>query len=109
MDTTKIQWSKFSPDRSEQYVIRVDTWEELVELKKNVEGVVPTEAFPNDIGKPQATPISQAQTPVPMCGIHGTPMTLKPAGVSKAGRAYPAFYSCGQKNADQTFCKFRPE
>jgi len=44
----------------------------------------------------------------PSCGIHGTPMTWK-TGVSKgSGKPY-AFWACSTKNADGTFCSFRPE
>ena len=45
----------------------------------------------------------------PICEVHQKPMTMHPAGVSKAtGKSYPAFWSCQEKNADGSFCKFRP-
>ena len=43
------------------------------------------------------------------CGIHGTPMQLIPAGVSKtSGKPYPAFYTCKELNADGSKCTYRP-
>lgn len=109
MSDTRFQWSKMSPDRSEQIVVRGDEYAQWIQDIKDAKTVLPDVAFPNDIGKPMATTPEQAQTEVPKCGVHGTPMTLKPAGVSKAGRPYPAFYSCGMKNADNTYCSYRPK
>jgi len=47
-------------------------------------------------------------TNIPLCGIHNIPMKLKPAGVSKAGKPYNAFWSCGIKNPDGTWCAYKP-
>lgn len=45
-----------------------------------------------------------------VCGVHGTPLTLIPAGVSKtSGRPYPSFYACQSLNADGSKCKWKPE
>lgn len=44
----------------------------------------------------------------PICSIHNKSMTLKPAGISKAGKSYPAFWSCGEKNPNGTYCAYRP-
>lgn len=41
------------------------------------------------------------------CPDHRTPWQLKPAGVSKAGKPYSAFYSCGGKT-DGQYCKRKP-
>jgi len=41
------------------------------------------------------------------CPDHRTPWQFKPAGVSKAGKAYNAFYACGGKT-DGQFCKRKP-
>ena len=41
------------------------------------------------------------------CPDHRTPWSFKPAGVSKAGKAYNAFYACGGKT-DGQFCKRKP-
>lgn len=52
---------------------------------------------------------AMADTSIPKCGVHGTPMKLIPAGVSKAtNRPYPAFYICESLNADNTKCTFKP-
>jgi hypothetical protein len=42
------------------------------------------------------------------CPQHRLAWTLKPAGVSKAGKAYAPFYTCSQKNADGSFCSSKP-
>jgi hypothetical protein len=41
------------------------------------------------------------------CPDHGIPWTLKPAGVSKAGKAYDAFWKCDGKT-DGEFCRNKP-
>lgn len=95
----KYQWSKFSTDKSEQYVVRTDSWEELVEGIGKVKGIAPTtQAFPDDEGY---SAHSEAQTQAPVCGIHGNPMTQRQG-------QYGMFWSCGKKNADGTWCKFKP-
>ena len=106
MSDKKYQWSKMSPDRSEQVVVRSDDVDEWYQLIEDARGVLPTVGFPNDSGA-TATPIEKTQEESPMCGIHKIPMTLKPAGVSKVGRPYPAFYSCGQRNPDGSYCNFK--
>ena len=42
------------------------------------------------------------------CGQHGMPWTLKPAGVSKAGKPYNAFFTCTGKNSDGSYCREKP-
>ena len=42
------------------------------------------------------------------CGQHGMPWALKPAGISKAGKAYNAFYTCTGKNNDGSYCREKP-
>ena len=42
------------------------------------------------------------------CPDHGQPWTLKPAGVSKAGREYDAFWKCDGKYDDGSYCKNKP-
>lgn len=45
----------------------------------------------------------------PICEVHNVAMTLKPAGVSKTtNKPYPAFWACGEKLQDGSFCRFRP-
>ena len=56
------------------------------------------------------TPDPIMDATAPTCGIHGVAMVWKPAGVSKkTGKAYPGFYSCPSRNADGSFCTFRPK
>lgn len=46
---------------------------------------------------------------IPICPVHNVPMTLKPAGVSKAtGRQYKAFWACGEKMEDGSYCRAKP-
>lgn len=45
---------------------------------------------------------------MPICPQHNAEMRWKEAGVSRDGRNYPAFWSCPQRNADLSFCKYRP-
>jgi len=40
------------------------------------------------------------------CSVHGVPWVLKPAGVSKNGSPYDAFYSCGVSGPP--WCKEKP-
>lgn len=42
------------------------------------------------------------------CQQHNIPFTLKPAGTTKAGKAYNAFWACSGKNPDGSFCKNKP-
>jgi hypothetical protein len=42
------------------------------------------------------------------CPTHGMPWTLKPAGVSKAGKSYNAFYTCTGRNTDNSYCSSKP-
>jgi hypothetical protein len=57
---------------------------------------------------------------VPLCGIHGTPMIWKEGtykdgvytfgpkkGQSRVGDTY-AFWSCSERNADGSYCKYKP-
>lgn len=60
----------------------------------------------------QSTEASQKSN-APICGVHGTPMHLV-TGVyktdtkwSKAGEKYE-FWSCSEKNADGSYCKYKP-
>lgn len=48
--------------------------------------------------------IQENHSSTPNCSKCGKQMILKPAGVSKAGRAYGAFWSCKGKRPDGTWC-----
>lgn len=58
---------------------------------------------------PQNAPQEATAPTATVCGIHGTPLTLIPAGVSKkTGKPYNSFYICNTKNADGSSCSFKP-
>ena len=86
--------------------VRCDDFDEFKVSVENMEKLIPKPGFPDDTG-PIATPKQAFQAPV--CEVHGIPMTLKPAGVSRAGKPYPAFWSCSQKNPDGTYCSYKPK
>ncbi len=87
--------------QGQMYHVRCDIWEEFLEAKKNMESVLPQpQAFPNDTG-PHAVSPAQVVSSVPMCGIHGTPMK------QRTGQ-YGTFWSCGKKNADNSWCQYKP-
>jgi len=55
------------------------------------------------VGIPAADPV------LSVCPNHGTPWSIKPAGVSKTtGKAYNAFYKCDGKNPDNSYCTKKP-
>jgi hypothetical protein len=54
------------------------------------------------VGIPASDPV------LSVCPNHGTPWTVKAAGVSKAGKPYQAFFKCDGKNADGTYCSKKP-
>ena len=62
---------------------------------------------------PRSTPDRPITPPVPVeavagdaCPVHGVPWLLRPAGISKNGTPYDAFYSCGV--AGPPYCKEKP-
>ena len=102
-----ITWNLKSPDGLQSITIRTDDKLKAVDYANWAKGVIPSEReFPNDQGDVAHT--DALANPAPKCAVHGNYMTLKPAGVSKAGRKYPAFWSCGQKNADSSWCSYKP-
>ena len=42
------------------------------------------------------------------CPMHDLAWTIKPAGVSKLGKPYSAFWKCSGKDADGTYCNRKP-
>ena len=52
-----------------------------------------------DIGK---------ETPVPLCAIHHKPMTWREGDSKQSGKHY-AFWACGERNSDGSFCKYKPD
>ncbi|SRR5258708_6144231 len=71
----------------------------------NGTGVQKIATTPSVVTPVAADPIMTATAPT--CGIHGVPMVWR-EGVSKStGKPY-AFYACPEKNANGTFCNFKP-
>lgn len=58
-------------------------------------------------------PVSNTTQPTkdaPLCGIHGVAMNYRSPGISKAtGKPYNGFWACPEKNADGSFCRYKPE
>jgi hypothetical protein len=93
----RFQWSKFSPDgRSEQVVVRGDNEEQFTHDIDFAKALLPTVAFPDDIGKNTATPPDKAQEEAPV--HHNKPMTKGNWG-----------WYCKTKLPDGTWCKYKPE
>lgn len=113
-DQPKYQWTgvwttvRNGISINENITLRMDDREEIFDLRKTIlDKIAPSSvSFPNDEGTVAQT---RTQEQAPLCSVHGTPMTLKPAGVSKAGKAYPAFWACATRNADGSFCKSKPK
>lgn len=93
-------------------VIRGDTKREI---KQAMDEILPLfKTFKNAIDtkrerqEQDATPPPGGQTNQPTCGIHGTKMEWK-TGVSKKTNKPYAFWGCPTKNADGSFCQYKPE
>jgi len=95
-------WEEFKKD-----LIRVKEIRETAEKKYKKE-VAPAEAFvsPQAPQTPQGTPQVDIGY---VCPHHNKKMTKMPAGTSKAGKPYNAFWSCGEKNPDNSWCSYKPE
>lgn len=75
MSDTTFQWSKMSPDRSEQIVVRDDdpiAWVENIAIARKV---LPVEPFPNDPPGGPAAPTVTTQAAAPLCPKHHKVMT----------------------------------
>ena len=106
-----MEYPKYQADwtvGNQMFHVRTDNLTEFTEMIESMQDIIPnTEAFPNDHGS-KATPQSQVKQ-VPMCGVHHIAMIMKPAGISKkTGKGYPAFWSCGERMEDGSFCTYRP-
>lgn len=93
---------------NQMFHLRTDDFSEFTKGIKDMENVIPnTSAFPNDHGTRATSP--EKVKVVPVCEVHHIPMVMKPAGLSKkTGKPYPAFWSCGERNEDGSYCSFRP-
>ena len=103
---SKFQWSKMSPDRSEQVVVRTDKVDEFSSLIDYAKGILPTQnPFPNDEGSLAHTE-ENTQPAAPTCPVdvkHGA-MQWR-SGVSKKTNKPYGFWSCGQKDSQGNWCK----
>ena len=82
----KYQFSTFLGGRDEQLVIRADSWEEFLELKKNANAI---------INKKKADqPSTDSKT---LCTECNAPMRYK-EGVSKTGKAWKGYFCTKCKN-----------
>lgn len=93
---------------------------ELAEALSN--GTAPVSAAPTalpplaDDDFPPFAPVDYEPVGIPatdpvlsVCPNHGTPWSIKPAGVSKTtGKPYSAFYKCDGKNPDNSYCTKKP-
>lgn len=96
MNEPKFQWSKFSPDRSEQFVIRTDDYTELIEKRDAVIKLMPQgRPFPDDDGD-MATPPEAVQATAPVCPTHSKTMTKGKWG-----------WFCKSK-VGEGWCKYKP-
>ena len=62
---------------------------------------MPAYAQPAQHAQPAAQGYAPAPAAKPQCACGAGPMRLVPAGISKAGKAYRAFYSCPQPQGSQ--------
>jgi len=94
----KFQWSKFSPDRTEQFVIRTDDKTEFDELVAIYRDELPkAAAFPDDEGR-YATPPGKVQKAVQVCPVHHKPFREGKFGMY-----------CATKMEDGSWCKEHPK
>jgi hypothetical protein len=59
-----------------------------------------------ELPAPEA-PVAGKETLVPVCGIHNKPMVWREGNNRQTGRHY-AFWACGERGPDGSFCKYRP-
>ena len=86
--------------------------EKMKDIVKKTEALVDyaiSHGWKNVWDSPQNAATSQpTASQAPACGVHGTPMTWK-TGVSKKTNKPYAFWSCSTRNADDSFCSYKPE
>lgn len=58
---------------------------------------------------PPSTQQQHVDTALGICPVHRTAWSARPGGVSKrTGKAYKGFWSCSQRNPDDSYCNERP-
>ena len=123
-DFPRFQWSKMSPDRSEQVVVRGnDDRSDNRDLVLDIEfakGLLPKKDFTEEgpttqeLQEEMKTKEAEIESPspkvVPLCSAHNIPMKWKPAGVSlTTGKPYTGFWTCSNKNEDGSWCRAKPK
>jgi hypothetical protein len=74
--------------------------------RADVQDRVPSRPAAAEAGVPPA-PASAPQTALGMCPVHRVPWVVKDGGISKAGKPYPPFWKC--KERDQNgYCDEKP-
>jgi hypothetical protein len=107
MDSPKFQWSKMSPDRGEQIVVRGDEYkqwvldieaakQQLPKVEEKPKIVQQMEEFVGDTTPPVSGHIC------PKNPNHGE-MKYRSGISAKTGKPY-SFWSCTQKNLDGSWC-----
>ena len=94
------------------FTVRGEKMLDIVQKATTLIDVAESHGWKNRWDDPPAvgnTVLPQPTNPqAPSCGVHGNLMIWK-TGVSKtSGKPY-AFWTCPTKNADNSFCTFRPE
>lgn len=72
---------------------------------------VPTAPVDRAAGAPPSAALTlkpQVDAGLGICPIHGKRWTVKPAGVSKAGKPYSAFYKCAERD-ENGYCNEKPQ
>lgn len=95
----------FNGDKTEQFVVRTDNWDELLDGIGKIKGFAPSEKpFPDDGGHMAHTEANTQE--VKRCPFHGTQLKWIGPGVSKqTGRPYNGFWSCSEKMPSGEYCK----
>ena len=63
-----------------------------------------------DLDRPSKKPIQTtvSNPNAPICGVHDAIMIWRKGGISKAGKPYPGFWACPDRNEDGSYCTYRP-
>ena len=107
MEQAKFQWSKMSPDRGEQVVVRDDDWEQfLISIEAVKQHMLKVEEKPKIVQQMEefigdTTPAVSGNI-CPKNPNHGE-MKYRSGISTKTGKPY-AFWSCTQKNPDGSWC-----
>lgn len=102
--TKKFQWSKFSPDRTEQFVIRTENWQEVIDYRARTNALIGAEETLPVAKTPEVQKVAVVAQPVVsghVCSTHG-PMVYK-EGVSKTGKPYKV-WSCPARLPNGSYC-----